>query len=179
MKVRSSVKLYCDGCQSVRRKNRVYIICRNNPKHRQVSIASQDSLFFPSLDTDCSLSLASFYSARVECHPPFRVHPLLPCCKNPSCVSDRPDVGKVTSRSGESQVRVLAGISSASTDITSFSDCFPECVSGSFALSLSLPTPRRDVGTCHRCSDPELGGVEMRRLPSLSSPRSPGLLRCS
>ncbi|GAA5867619.1 hypothetical protein JCM3774_001531 [Rhodotorula dairenensis] len=35
MKVRSSVKLYCDGCQSVRRKNRVYIICRNNPKHRQ------------------------------------------------------------------------------------------------------------------------------------------------
>ncbi|KWU42684.1 hypothetical protein RHOSPDRAFT_10053, partial [Rhodotorula sp. JG-1b] len=36
MKVRSSVKLYCDGCQSVRRKNRVYIICRNNPKHRQV-----------------------------------------------------------------------------------------------------------------------------------------------
>jgi large subunit ribosomal protein L36 len=58
MKVRSSVKKLCDGCkvrlppladlgvtstvtdlhdivQSVRRKGYVYIICSNNPKHKQ------------------------------------------------------------------------------------------------------------------------------------------------
>ncbi|KAF1827608.1 uncharacterized protein K489DRAFT_406281 [Dissoconium aciculare CBS 342.82] len=36
MKVRSSVKKLCDGCKSVRRKNRtVYIICNKNPKHKQ------------------------------------------------------------------------------------------------------------------------------------------------
>ncbi|KAI5858381.1 ribosomal protein L36-domain-containing protein [Tricharina praecox] len=35
MKVRSSVKKLCDGCMSVRRKNRVYIICSKNQKHKQ------------------------------------------------------------------------------------------------------------------------------------------------
>lgn len=54
MKVRSSVKLYCDGCQSVRRKNRVYIICRNNPKHRQVSLRCALSSLFRSVETDLS-----------------------------------------------------------------------------------------------------------------------------
>lgn len=36
MKVRSSVKLMCDGCAVVKRKGRVYIICSRNPKHKQV-----------------------------------------------------------------------------------------------------------------------------------------------
>ncbi|KZT65600.1 hypothetical protein DAEQUDRAFT_520164 [Daedalea quercina L-15889] len=36
MKVRSSVKRMCDGCQVVRRKGRIYIICSRNPKHKQV-----------------------------------------------------------------------------------------------------------------------------------------------
>ncbi|TGZ83849.1 hypothetical protein EX30DRAFT_338449 [Ascodesmis nigricans] len=35
MKVRASVKKLCDGCMSVRRKGRVYIICSKNPKHKQ------------------------------------------------------------------------------------------------------------------------------------------------
>ncbi|KIK70959.1 hypothetical protein GYMLUDRAFT_126591, partial [Collybiopsis luxurians FD-317 M1] len=36
MKVRSSVKVMCDGCSVVRRKGRVYVICSKNPKHKQV-----------------------------------------------------------------------------------------------------------------------------------------------
>ncbi|PLB54551.1 hypothetical protein P170DRAFT_432192 [Aspergillus steynii IBT 23096] len=35
MKTRSAVKRLCDGCKPVRRKNRVYIICSKNPKHKQ------------------------------------------------------------------------------------------------------------------------------------------------
>jgi large subunit ribosomal protein L36 len=37
MKVRSSVKIMCDGCNVVRRKGRVYILCSKNPRHKQVS----------------------------------------------------------------------------------------------------------------------------------------------
>ncbi|PWN95056.1 hypothetical protein FA09DRAFT_332465 [Tilletiopsis washingtonensis] len=35
MKVRSSVKKFCDGCSIVRRKGRLYIICSKDPKHKQ------------------------------------------------------------------------------------------------------------------------------------------------
>ncbi|KIY64815.1 hypothetical protein CYLTODRAFT_456859 [Cylindrobasidium torrendii FP15055 ss-10] len=35
MKVRSSVKLMCDGCNMVKRKGRMYVICSKNPKHKQ------------------------------------------------------------------------------------------------------------------------------------------------
>ncbi|WVF66258.1 50S ribosomal protein L36 [Kwoniella sp. CBS 6097] len=35
MKVRSSVKRFCDGCSVVRRKGRIYVICSKNPKHKQ------------------------------------------------------------------------------------------------------------------------------------------------
>lgn len=38
MKVRSSVKKFCEGCSVVRRKGRLYIICSKDPKHKQVSI---------------------------------------------------------------------------------------------------------------------------------------------
>jgi len=38
MKVRSSVKVMCDGCSVVRRKGRVYILCSKNPKHKQVRV---------------------------------------------------------------------------------------------------------------------------------------------
>lgn len=34
MKVRSSVKKICAQCKIVRRKGRVYVICKN-PKHKQ------------------------------------------------------------------------------------------------------------------------------------------------
>jgi len=34
MKVRSSVKKICDKCQVIRRKGRLWVICRN-PKHKQ------------------------------------------------------------------------------------------------------------------------------------------------
>jgi large subunit ribosomal protein L36 len=36
MKVRSSVKVMCDGCSVVKRKGRVYVICSKNAKHKQV-----------------------------------------------------------------------------------------------------------------------------------------------
>ncbi|KAI9460607.1 ribosomal protein L36-domain-containing protein [Lactarius psammicola] len=35
MKIRSSVKVMCDGCNVVRRKGRVYILCTKNPRHKQ------------------------------------------------------------------------------------------------------------------------------------------------
>ncbi|KAI0778230.1 ribosomal protein L36-domain-containing protein, partial [Trametes elegans] len=35
MKVRASVKVMCDGCNVVKRKGRIYIICSKNPKHKQ------------------------------------------------------------------------------------------------------------------------------------------------
>ncbi|KAL2439110.1 hypothetical protein ABEF95_015965 [Exophiala dermatitidis] len=35
MKTRSSVKRLCECCKAVRRKNRVFIICDKNPKHKQ------------------------------------------------------------------------------------------------------------------------------------------------
>ncbi|MCS7216932.1 MAG: 50S ribosomal protein L36 [Candidatus Bipolaricaulota bacterium] len=34
MKVRSSVKRICEKCQVLRRKGRLWVICRN-PKHKQ------------------------------------------------------------------------------------------------------------------------------------------------
>ncbi|MDD5289701.1 MAG: 50S ribosomal protein L36 [Patescibacteria group bacterium] len=35
MKVQSSVKKICKDCQTLRRKNRVFVICKKNPKHKQ------------------------------------------------------------------------------------------------------------------------------------------------
>ncbi|KAF8807383.1 hypothetical protein BYT27DRAFT_7022810, partial [Phlegmacium glaucopus] len=35
MKVRSSVKIMCDGCNIVKRKGRIYVVCSKNPKHKQ------------------------------------------------------------------------------------------------------------------------------------------------
>ncbi|GAA6007254.1 hypothetical protein JCM10207_001560 [Rhodosporidiobolus poonsookiae] len=35
MKVRSSIKRYCDGCSVVRRKGTLFVICSKEPKHRQ------------------------------------------------------------------------------------------------------------------------------------------------
>lgn len=36
MKVRSSVKRICAACQVIRRKGKVRVICKTNPKHKQV-----------------------------------------------------------------------------------------------------------------------------------------------
>ncbi|KAJ2557276.1 hypothetical protein EV175_001441, partial [Coemansia sp. RSA 1933] len=35
MKVRSSVKLMCNGCSFVRRRGRLFVICNSDPKHKQ------------------------------------------------------------------------------------------------------------------------------------------------
>jgi large subunit ribosomal protein L36 len=35
MKVRASVKKICNKCQVVRRKGRVHVICKKDPKHKQ------------------------------------------------------------------------------------------------------------------------------------------------
>ncbi|PIP60203.1 50S ribosomal protein L36 [Candidatus Uhrbacteria bacterium CG22_combo_CG10-13_8_21_14_all_47_17] len=35
MKVRASVKPMCRDCQVIRRKGRVAVICKKNPKHKQ------------------------------------------------------------------------------------------------------------------------------------------------
>ncbi|MFQ5602871.1 MAG: 50S ribosomal protein L36 [bacterium] len=34
MKVRSSLKKICDNCKIIRRKGRLYVICKN-PRHKQ------------------------------------------------------------------------------------------------------------------------------------------------
>jgi ribosomal protein L36 len=38
MKVRSSVKKFCDGCSVVRRKGYLYVVCSKDPKHKQVGL---------------------------------------------------------------------------------------------------------------------------------------------
>ncbi|MDP3710151.1 MAG: 50S ribosomal protein L36 [bacterium] len=35
MKVQSSVKTRCAKCKMVRRRRRLYVICKANPKHKQ------------------------------------------------------------------------------------------------------------------------------------------------
>ncbi|HQH26079.1 MAG TPA: 50S ribosomal protein L36 [Oligoflexia bacterium] len=35
MKVRASVKKICEYCRVVRRKGRVYVVCRRSAKHKQ------------------------------------------------------------------------------------------------------------------------------------------------
>lgn len=35
MKVRSSAKRICENCKIVRRKGRIYVICKANPRHKQ------------------------------------------------------------------------------------------------------------------------------------------------
>lgn len=35
MKVRASVKKICENCKIIRRKGRVMVICKKNPKHKQ------------------------------------------------------------------------------------------------------------------------------------------------
>ncbi len=36
MKVRSSIKPICGSCKVVRRKGKVRVICKSDPKHKQV-----------------------------------------------------------------------------------------------------------------------------------------------
>jgi large subunit ribosomal protein L36 len=36
MKVRSSVKKICDKCKVVKRKGKIRVVCKANPKHKQV-----------------------------------------------------------------------------------------------------------------------------------------------
>ena len=35
MKVRSAIKKICDACKVVKRKRKLYVICKKNPKHKQ------------------------------------------------------------------------------------------------------------------------------------------------
>jgi large subunit ribosomal protein L36 len=35
MKVRASVKGICEHCKTIRRENRVMVVCSNNPRHHQ------------------------------------------------------------------------------------------------------------------------------------------------
>ncbi|EJD04119.1 uncharacterized protein FOMMEDRAFT_83654 [Fomitiporia mediterranea MF3/22] len=59
MKVRSSVKLMCDGCAIVKRKGRVYVICSRNPKHKQVSHILSLNFAFLELKSAFSSSLSA------------------------------------------------------------------------------------------------------------------------
>ncbi|MBL9001620.1 MAG: 50S ribosomal protein L36 [Phycisphaerales bacterium] len=36
MKVKASVKKMCSSCQVVRRKGKLRVICKSDPKHKQV-----------------------------------------------------------------------------------------------------------------------------------------------
>mmetsp|Transcript_25713 Transcript_25713/g.33688 ORF Transcript_25713/g.33688 Transcript_25713/m.33688 type:complete len:127 (+) Transcript_25713:118-498(+) len=53
MKVRSALKKMCDGCYFARRKKRLYVYCKKNPKHKQrqgfhtqASPAFESGIFF-------------------------------------------------------------------------------------------------------------------------------------
>ncbi|MFA5386205.1 MAG: 50S ribosomal protein L36 [Candidatus Paceibacterota bacterium] len=35
MKVQPSVKKICKNCKTVRRRGRIFVICKKNPKHKQ------------------------------------------------------------------------------------------------------------------------------------------------
>ncbi|MCB0310613.1 MAG: 50S ribosomal protein L36 [Bdellovibrionales bacterium] len=35
MKVRASVKAMCNHCKVIRRRGRIFVICKRNPKHKQ------------------------------------------------------------------------------------------------------------------------------------------------
>ena len=35
MKVRSSLKKFCDGCFTVKRRGRIFVLCKKNKKHKQ------------------------------------------------------------------------------------------------------------------------------------------------
>ncbi|KAJ2960852.1 hypothetical protein NQZ79_g3829 [Umbelopsis isabellina] len=35
MKVRASVKKICDGCSTVKRRGKVFVVCSKNKKHKQ------------------------------------------------------------------------------------------------------------------------------------------------
>ncbi|MFM9965639.1 MAG: 50S ribosomal protein L36 [Planctomycetaceae bacterium] len=35
MKVRSSIRRICEGCKIVRRRGRMYVVCRLDPRHKQ------------------------------------------------------------------------------------------------------------------------------------------------
>jgi len=37
MKVRSSIKKYCEGCSIVKRQGTLFVLCSRDPKHKQVS----------------------------------------------------------------------------------------------------------------------------------------------
>ena len=56
MKVRSSVKLLCDGCAIVKRKGRIYVICSKNPKHKQVSDQFTNFYVFSYCSTEAGLT---------------------------------------------------------------------------------------------------------------------------
>lgn len=35
MKVKASVKRICEDCKIVRRRGKIYVICKSNPRHKQ------------------------------------------------------------------------------------------------------------------------------------------------
>lgn len=35
MRIKSSVKKICKDCKIIKRKNKVYVICKKTPKHKQ------------------------------------------------------------------------------------------------------------------------------------------------
>ncbi|SPQ95551.1 Ribosomal protein [Plasmodiophora brassicae] len=47
MKVRSAVKLMCKECQFAKRRGRVFVICKKNPKHKQ----RQGFATYPAMET--------------------------------------------------------------------------------------------------------------------------------
>jgi len=76
MKVRSSVKVMCDGCSIVIRKGRVYVVCSKNPKHKQVDHQLLFSFFSlkksGSVKADLGESLQNYlmYVAESPCYKP-------------------------------------------------------------------------------------------------------------
>lgn len=65
MKVKSSVKKICEACKTVRRKKKLYVICKNNPKHKQRQGFHTISNITTS-DISLQLKNAAVYNVQVE-----------------------------------------------------------------------------------------------------------------
>lgn len=50
MKVRSSIKKYCEGCSIVKRQGTLFVLCSRDPKHKQVRLNQSLSIQFESAD---------------------------------------------------------------------------------------------------------------------------------
>mmetsp|Transcript_13016 Transcript_13016/g.25263 ORF Transcript_13016/g.25263 Transcript_13016/m.25263 type:complete len:116 (+) Transcript_13016:73-420(+) len=79
MKVRTAVRRLCRDCQVVRRKGRVRVICKSNPRHKQRQ--GLHTLIADNMSPlDNSNSVANVNNAAAEVAEELESHPATCCC---------------------------------------------------------------------------------------------------